>query len=1042
MNWKSITTLLLFLPASVFAQAAGGVAGISGTVHDATGAAVPNAKVVISSASQGEIRTLTSNGAGVFTAPSLTPGPGYQVTVTAAGFAAYEVKDIGLQVGQNLDLNVRLQVAGATTQVEVSTAAPLVEDTKTDVSQVVDTRLIQDLPINGRRVDSFVLLTPGVSDDGNFGLLTFRGVAGQNSFLVDGTDTTEQFYNENAGRTRIASQISQDAVQEFQVVSSNYSAEYGRAMGGIVNTVTKSGSNAVHGGGFWFYRSTGFDARDPFATFVPSEKRNQLGGTLGGPIKKDKLFYFLSTEATWRNFPMVDSLNTVAVNPVTQTWIGCGVATNTATVSQPAATAAQCAAINALLPRFYGSIPRTLHQQLYLAKLDYHMSERNTLSASFNFLHDRSPNGIQTGASSTSGAAFNSNGDDAVTVRNGHASWTFVPASNFVNEFRFGVATDRQADTFNQTGLGQGLGYLQVAVNGTSLGPAYYLPRVEPSERRFQFQDNATLTKGTHTIKFGMDIATTEDYVYFIGTSSAGPYGSYTYQTVNAFALDFSGNTTGAKYWQKFAQTFGNPALDTTINDYGFYLQDQWRIAERLTLTYGARYEYAQLPQPSLCNHDYPGTCHVPSKPTNLAPRAGLAYRLNDKTVLQAGYGMFYSRFQGGTIDNLFTTGNGLYQTAITLTGCPTGASGCTSSQIAQTAAGPTYPNALGAAPSAGVASTASLEFMAPGLKTPYSEQGNIGIQRQLTTDVAMNVSYIWSRGVQLYGVRDLNLPSTTTNFTYTIDNTSGQAVGTYTTPVYIGNRPDPRYGTVAYAENGVNSYYNGLAVLVNKRFSHGLQALLSYTWSHEIDDGQSYGESTNNLFLSNPFYWLYNGNYKADKGSGTEDQRHRVSFSWVWSPTFTHRTDFFAKYIVNGWELSAITTAASGHPYGSETISLKDTPVSGMFSNFSLNGSGFSSRVPFLPFDNYYLPAFYRADARLSKILPLGEKARLFLNFEMFNVANNWSARGYTSSQAYTETKGILTPTPASLYIPSSDAWAPDGTEARRMQISGRITF
>jgi len=481
MKVKFSAPIFLLLAAPVFAQSTAGLAGISGVVRDPSGASVPNAKVVVSSASQGTLRSLTTNTDGIFTAPALTPGAGYRVAVTASGFTAYEARDLTLLVGQNLDLHVSLSLGSAGTKVEVVSTAPLVEDTNTDLSQVVNSQQIQELPINGRRVDTFVLLTPGVSDDGNYGLLSFRGVAGQNAFLVDGTDTTEQFYNENAGRTRIASQISQDAVQEFQVVSSNFSAEYGRAMGGVVNTVTKSGGNTLHGGGFWFYRSTGFNARDPFSTFAPSEKRNQLGATLGGAIKKDKLFYFVSTEVTRRNFPMTSSLNTTAVNGATQTWNACGVATTTATSPRPAASAAQCAAINALLPRFYGQLPRKLGQELYLGKLDYHVSERNTVAASFNFLHDKSPDGIQSGVSSTSGSALTSNGDDAVTVRNGHVAWTFVPTSTFVNEFRWGVATDRQADTFNQSSLGQGLGYLQVSVNGTSLGPASYLPRIEPS---------------------------------------------------------------------------------------------------------------------------------------------------------------------------------------------------------------------------------------------------------------------------------------------------------------------------------------------------------------------------------------------------------------------------------------------------------------------------------------------------------------------------------------------------------------------------------
>jgi outer membrane receptor protein involved in Fe transport len=1040
MNVKFLAPFFLLLAAPVFAQSAAGVAGISGVVRDPSGASIPNAKVVIGSESQGTLRTLTTNTDGVFTAPELTPGSGYSVTVTASGFNTYEVKNVTLLVGQSLDLHVHMTVGQTSVQVDVTSVAPLVEDTKTELSQVVDNRDIQELPINGRRVDTFVLLTPGVSDDGNYGLLTFRGVAGQNSFLVDGTDTTEQFYNENAGRTRIVSQISQDAVQEFQVVSSNYSAEYGRAMGGVVNTVTRSGGNATHGSGFWFYRSTGFDARDPFSAYVPSEKRNQLGGTVGGAIKKDKLFYFVSTEATWRNFPMASSVNSTAVNGATQTWNLCGVATNTSTTVQPAATAAQCAAINGLLPRFYGQIPRTLAQQLYLGKLDYHLSERNTLSASFNFLHDKSPDGIQTGTSSTSGSALTGNGDDSVTVRNGRLSWISVPTSSFVNELRFGLATDRQADTFDQSSLGQGLGYLQVSVNSQALGPAAYLPRVEPSELRFQFQDNATWTKGTHTIKFGADIATTEDYVYYISSA----FGSYTYSSVNAFALDYSGNTTGTKYWSKYTQAFGNPALDTRINDYGFYLQDQWRATKNLTVQIGARYEYAKLPQPKICNQDYPETCHLPSSPTNLAPRLGITYRLNDKTVLQAGYGMFYARFQGGTIDNLFTTGNGIYQTTVSLTNCVTGTSGCTSSQIAQNAAGPIFPNALSAAPSSATASTASLQFLAPNLKTPYAEQGNIGIQRQLTKDIAMSVSYIWSRGVQLYGVRDLNLPTTSVNYTYTIDDINGNAVGSYTTPVTTGNRPDSRYGTVAYDENGVNSYYNGLAVQVNKQFTHGLSAMLAYTWSHEIDDGQSYSESTNNLFLSNPYYWLNNGDYKADKGTGTEDQRQRFVLSWVWSPKFTHSASAVARYLINGWQLSSITSIATGHPYGSETITTSGTAVSGMFSAYSLNGIDFSTRVPWLPVNSYMYPSMYRQDARLSKIVAFGEgdRFKLALSLDVFNVPNTWAARAFTSSQAYTEAKGVLTPTPSYLYVASGDAVPPDGTEARRLQAGLRFTF
>ena len=643
-------------------------------------------------------------------------------------------------------------------------------------------------------------------------------------------------------------------------------------------------------------------------------------------------------------------------------------------------------------------------------------------------MHFKSPNGLQqTLVASTTGSGINSNGDDYGRVRNGKFTWTGIVSPTMVNEFRFGWSTDLEGDNVNPALTSPVVGPLALTVNSQSIGSYNILPRVQPREQRFQFADDYSWVKGKHVLKFGTDMSTAEDYSYFVQNAN----GSYTYQNVTNFALDYSGNTTGVKHWQTYAQTFGNPAVDASINAYSFYVEDQWRATKNFTATLGARYEYEQLPQPPNCNPALPLTCHINSKPTNVMPRIGLAYSVNNKTVIRAGFGMFYARMAGSTISNLFTV-NGVTTTSLSLSG----------TQAPQLAAGPIFPNILSAVP-AGVALGAStIQFADPNLKTPYSEQATLAVERELAHDLAFTTSVIWSRGVQLYSVRDLNLPTTSVPFTYIIGDASGNPTGqTYTTPVLVGARPNPNFGAINQAENGVNSFYNALVVQLNKRFSHGLQASLSYTWSHEYDDGQSFAQANANMFLGNAFNWLQNGNYKADYGNGLEDQPQRFVLSWVWAPTFTHGNSLVSKYLINNWQLSSITTINSRRPYGSPTVSLKDTPVTGMFSNFSLNGSGLSGRVPFWAVNSVYQPAMYRSDARISKILPFGERYKVALSFEAFNVSNSWSPTSM-STQAFTEAKGILTLTPSAYNVGTGDAATPDGTLARRLQVSARFTF
>jgi hypothetical protein len=1019
---------------------------ISGTVRDVTGSSVPDAKVVVTNASLGLTRELTTTGAGTFVAASLVPSSGYKVSVSKQGFSTYEAKDIVLQVGQVLDLNVPLAVGAMTTAVEVTAAAATVDDVKTDVSQVVGNEMIQELPINGRRVDTFVQLTPAVTKDGDFGLVTFRGVLGGNTFLTDGNDTTNQYYMENAGRTRAHAQISQDAVQEFQVLSAVPSAEFGRANGGVINTVTKSGGNDLHGTAYWFFRNRSLNARDRYAAFNPSEVRHQTGATLGGPIKKDKLFYFGNVEITRRHNPLVSSLVNNAINSAAQTWNGCGAP----------ATPAQCAAANSILPRVFGLVDRHQDEELGFLKLDYRPDYKNSFTASVNYMRFLSPMGVQTGATSTNGGALGTNGDDSVRDRYGRASWTFVPTGSVVNEFRFGWFKDRQADDVNPVySKGWPIGSTALSVNSVSPLSGYnVLPRVSPSENRYQFVDTFSWVKGRHALKFGVDSTRTEDYSNLL----TNRYGSYTYGggctfngvTVSAgvtcFALDFTSPTPGPSHYSSYAQAFGNPIVDTVIPDIALFAQDVFKVNRKLTVNYGVRYERAFLPQPTVSNPAYPQTGVIPQSTKNFAPRLGFAYSIDDKTVFRGGFGLFYARPGSGMLNSLFTQNNVYTQSLSFNSPSQTGA--------------PVFSNVLSSP--AGTAGSSSIEFASPTLRTPYTEQLNIAIERALNSNTTLTVSYIMSRGKQLIALRDLNVgPLSSTIATYSILDTSLNPTGqTFTTPLYLfSNRIDKNFTRVLQVENGPMSWYDGLAVQLKEKIGRSFLATASYTWAHALDENQSTGGNNGStIFFSNgaPTSY-YNGDYSFDKGTGQLDQRHRLVTSFIAQPRFSKSNSAFARYVLNGWEWGGILTLASRRPtFETISSSLSTSNFPGAFTG-SLNGLGGDNRVPFLQNNPLFIDPITRFDTRLTKNVPIGERYRIALSFEVFNLTNTVSntsvlSQGYTVGNRGTlaAPNYVIAPctsvsscaSPLTPGVGTASAGFPDGTNARRAQAGLRFQF
>ncbi len=997
---------------SLLAQAGNG--GITGTVRDASGSPVPNATVTVENTDKGIKRDLQTTGAGVFNAPSLVPAAGYSIEVSAAGFAKYDAQNVTVQVGANVDLDVVLQVASATTTVEVTTTAETVDDTKSGSSDLVNQLQIDNLPINGRRADTFALLTPGVTRDGAFGLISFHGISAGNAFMTDGNYTTNSFYSENAGRTRISTQISQDAVQEFQVLSDGYSAEFGRAMGGIVNTVTRSGTNEFHGTAYEFFRNRTLDATDRYATFNPKEWRHQAGGTVGGPIQKNKLFFFTNFELVKRNFPGLNRITTSLIADPTGTFV----LPSNCTISSKAATAAGCAAVEAFINKQMNVlVPRSVSSDIGFAKLDYHLNDRNSFTANLNIMHWVSPDGIQTQSVLNSGAMLGNNGNSTVETRYGNFDWTFIINPNALNDFRLGWFKDRLSDPAASQ-LWPSTGPLYISVAGATVGAAQAYPRTYPSEQRFQFADNLSYTLGSHTIKVGTDIDRTQDYLKQLYNYAGG----YSFSSLTAFAEDFLG--TGPRDYSSFTQEFGNPIQNLYSTNLNFYAQDLWKATRKLTLNYGIRWEKSFLPQPTEVNPAYPQTGKIPSPDHNFAPRFSIAYAADDKTVIRSGIGIFYAPFITNGIDTLFL-GNGLYQTSISVNPTQTGA--------------PVFPNVVASASSV-PAGTINLTYADPHFHNPYSIQSTFAVERQLPWKMDLTATFNYVRGVGLITAPDVNLSNPTINETYKIDNAAGVQVSSFTTPVWTAaNKINKNFAHIYEVGNGGESWYSGLSVQLRKQFAHGFMSQISYTWSHAIDDAQQSGASNTISYNQSS---TYNGNFLLDKGSSGTDQRQRLAVNWLWAPTFTKSDNMAARYLINGWQLSTITTIATPLP-ATGTVSVSGTQFTGtgaLLYTGSLNGSGGWGRVPFLPVDSQPIDDEYHVDARISRAIPITEHVHAALMFEAFNVFNTQYNTGINTT-AYTASGGVLKPVSSFGTGNASQAF-PDGTNARRMQAAFRLEF
>jgi outer membrane receptor protein involved in Fe transport len=987
----SFTGLLVFAFSAVaFAQSTTAGA-IGGVVSNPNKEVVPGASVTVRNAETNKEDSATTDDQGRFKVVNLQPGT-YVVTINSPGFSPYTNERVVVEVGRETSLEASLTVGAITGTVDVSADAPVINTTQQDFSTNINQTSINELPINGRRASSFVLLTPGAVPDGDFGLISFRGISGLlNNSTVDGGNNNQAFFAEEAGRTRISSSISQAAVREFQVNTSNYSAEYGRAAGGVVNTVTKSGTNEFHGGLFYYLRDNDLGARNPRGfnpltgeALKPVDRRHQFGGTIGGPIVQDKLFFFFSYDQQKRDFPAIAQFSSgTFLNTI-----------NTANLTAPSRglTTAQINSARDFLLSVSGETPRRQDSYLLLPKIDWIINDSHALSFTYNRLRSESPNGVQTAATITRGRS--SFGDDFVDIDYGiiRLNSTFGPT--MVNEARVkvGVEDNYQFSTpplpgEPTTGL-NGRSPSVAITGGLTFGKPNFLERTHnPLEKNYQFVDNITLTRGNHTIRFGGDFLRTNDVLDNLFQEG----GVYSYSNINDFIVDYTNWTTGGAlrtaggvcststrlagrcYTSNYAQGFGQPRFEFNTTDLAYYVQDDWRWSPRLTVNLGLRYEVELMPDPQIPNPTFPQTNQFPTDKNNFGPRGGFAYDLtgDGKTSVRGGIGVYYGRLINSTISNAITN-TGLDRGQVQFSISPASAG---------TPAPPIFPNVIPtpasvANPTGASIAGSNIVVLEPDLHLPTIIQGDFVFEREIARNTLVSASYLTSRGRFLPVFINKNIAPATQTATLTVS--SGEFAGQSVTVPVFTSRVNPAFFNITEVRGAVESTYHALVLQANRRLTKGLQFQTNYTFSRAEDTGQTSVTFSATNTPTDPF------NLNLDRGVTDFNIPHRFVASAVWSPDVKSDNDG-VRWIFGGWTIAPIFTAQSGRPF-SAVVSGRPIPAA---LNASITGSGGDSYFLPLGRNSFKQPRIMNLDARLSRRFRFTESTNLEFLIEGFNVFN-----------------------------------------------------
>ncbi|HET8924769.1 MAG TPA: TonB-dependent receptor [Candidatus Acidoferrum sp.] len=1018
---KVVVIALLGLSFVLSARAQSGVEGaIEGTVIDPSGAVVAEALLKARNIHTSATFSADSNESGLFEFPVLPVGT-YELTVNRTGFAPLIQKDLFVTVGARINLTLTLTLAAKAESLVVNGGTPIVETTRSQVSTTVDSRSITELPINGRNFNDFVLLTPGVTRDARTGMASFAGQRSMNSLLVDGTDDNQTFFGLPMGSVgeNAPYQFSLGVVQEFQVNSNAYSAELGRAGAGVINVVTKSGTNELHGTAFWYYRDKSLNADDAVNKLNTRSKSpyhfNQFGAALGGPLRKDKLFFLVGYDGQRSTIQ-----NSVFLNlPGSFTFS-----------SDPVVAGFQQNALAYLTARS-ASWNRTFDQNVSFARLDWQMRPSHLLTGRWNRQRFTGTGQENSGPQNS----FEHTGSSLVIRDSLSVSLTSALSSSRINVARFGyVGSDQPGSAYSpnpEANLFQD-GELVLTLGRNPISPR------ENTIHGLEWADTLSFLRGRHSLKIGAN-ALWDRIDFFTAVNFSG---SYRFNSLESFGRSLAGApqpAPGEFYTQAFSGTnMPGARVHPNFTEWAVFVQDEWRVAPRVTLNLGLRYDLQVMARPTVKNPSSAltaaglDTSFVPTDKNNLAPRLGFAWTPlpTSRFLVRGGYGIFYAMTPS------IMTARPFFQNGLAVV-TKTFRSGTPGAAII-----PAYPNTLcgppdpsGLPPSCAAPAIAegnpTLVFFSPRYVQPYTQQGNFGIEVETRRDTAVSVGYMWVKGSHLQRTRDVNLaaPTTPTNI---------GIAGTSTVPTYQKftlPRPITGFDRIWLFESAASSTYHGLFLQANKRLVNNFQFLASYTLGKVIDDAPDH-------FTVNPGFDDFgqisdSSNPRADRGPGANDQRHRFVLSGIWILDYAQSLPRAAKAILGGWEMSGIFAAQSGHPY------------SGLVnSDLNNDGNSANDRTPGLGRDTFYLPATISLDSRVTRNVSLNERVKLQLFSEAFNVLNHTNVMGVRTTQfSLSRSPGVCSIAAVPCLVPQNAGLSAFGTPTatsgpRIIQLSAKFVF